>query len=65
MNVAKNIIRREKGKEMVRFHYEQHGSILSLGRKCIGIMNGVIIKGSFMWICRRLPYRQLYSYNQK
>ena len=46
MNVAKNIIRREKGKEMVRFHFEQHGSILSLGRKCIGIMNGVIIKGS-------------------
>ena len=46
MNVAKNIIRREKGKEMVRFHFEQHGSILSLGRECIGIMNGVIIKGS-------------------
>ena len=46
MNVAKNIIRREKGKEMVRFHFEQQGSILSLGRKCIGIMNGVIIKGS-------------------
>jgi NADH:ubiquinone reductase (H+-translocating) len=46
MNVAKNIIRKEKGEKMVEFHYEQPGSILSLGKKCIGIINGVIISGS-------------------
>jgi NADH dehydrogenase len=47
MNVAKNILRKEKGGEkMVEFHYEQHGSILSLGSRCIGIINGVIISGS-------------------
>lgn len=45
-NVAKNLLRREKGEDLVKFHYEQHGSILSLGKKCIGIINGVIISGS-------------------
>jgi len=46
-NVAKNIIRIESGdKPMVEFEYQQHGSILSLGTKCMGIMNGVIIKGA-------------------
>lgn len=46
-NVAKNIIRIESGdKPMVEFEYQQHGSILSLGTKCMGIMNGVIIKGT-------------------
>jgi NADH dehydrogenase len=45
-NVAKNLLRREKGEDLVEFHYEQHGSILSLGKKCIGIINGVIISGS-------------------
>lgn len=46
-NVAKNIIRIEGGNEsMVEFQYQQHGSILSLGTKCMGIMNGVIIKGT-------------------
>src|ERR687898_3663853 len=46
MNVAKNIIRKEKGEKMVEFHYEQHGSILSLGNRCIGMINGIIISGS-------------------
>lgn len=46
MNVAKNISRKEKGEKMVEFHYEQHGSILSLGSKCIGMISGVIISGS-------------------
>lgn len=46
MNVAKNIIRKEKGEKMVEFHYEQPRSILSLGKRCIGIINGVIISGS-------------------
>src|SRR5215203_220817 len=46
MNVAKNIIRKEKGEKMIEFHYEQPGSILSLGKRCIGIINGVIISGS-------------------
>jgi len=46
MNVAKNIIRKEKGEKMIEFHYEQRGSILSLGKRCIGIINGVIISGS-------------------
>ncbi len=46
MNVAKNILRKEKGEKMVEFHYEQHGSILSLGTRCIGMISGVIISGS-------------------
>jgi NADH dehydrogenase len=46
MNVAKNILRKEKGEKMVEFHYEQHGSILSLGNRCIGMISGVIISGS-------------------
>ena len=46
MNVAKNILRKEKGEKMVEFHYEQHGSILSLGKTCIGMINGIIVSGS-------------------
>jgi len=46
MNIAKNILRKEKGEKMVEFHYEQHGSILSLGNRCIGMINGIIITGS-------------------
>lgn len=46
MNIAKNILRKEKGEKMVEFHYEQHGSILSLGKSCIGMINGIIISGS-------------------
>jgi NADH:ubiquinone reductase (H+-translocating) len=46
MNIAKNILRKEKGEKMVEFHYEQHGSILSLGNRCIGMINGIIIGGS-------------------
>jgi NADH dehydrogenase len=46
MNIAKNILRKEKGEKMVEFHYEQHGSILSLGKSCIGMLNGIIISGS-------------------
>jgi NADH:ubiquinone reductase (H+-translocating) len=46
MNVAKNILRGEKGEKMIEFHYEQPGSILSLGKRCIGMINGIIISGS-------------------
>jgi NADH dehydrogenase len=46
MNIAKNRLRKEKGDKMVEFHYEQHGSILSLGNRCIGMINGIIISGS-------------------
>jgi NADH dehydrogenase len=46
MNIAKNILRKEKGEKLVEFHYEQHGSILSLGNRCIGMINGIIISGS-------------------
>ena len=46
MNIAKNILRKEKGEKTVEFHYEQHGSILSLGNRCIGMINGIIISGS-------------------
>jgi NADH:ubiquinone reductase (H+-translocating) len=46
MNIAKNILRKERGDKMVEFHYEQHGSILSLGNNCIGMINGIIISGS-------------------
>ena len=49
MNIAKNILRKEKGEKMVEFHYEQHGSILSLGNRCIGMINGIIISG---YICQ-------------
>jgi NADH dehydrogenase len=46
MNIAKNILRKEKGEKMVEFQYEQQGSIISLGNKCIGMINGIIINGS-------------------
>jgi NADH:ubiquinone reductase (H+-translocating) len=46
MNIAKNILKKEKGEKMVEFHYQQHGSILSLGNRCIGMINGIIISGS-------------------
>src|SRR5687768_13456479 len=46
MNIAKNILRKEKGEKMVEFQYEQQGSIISLGNRCIGIINGIIINGS-------------------
>jgi NADH dehydrogenase len=48
-NVAKNILKKEKGEKMTEFHYEQHGNILSLGRTCIGMIGGVIVTGS---LCR-------------
>ena len=46
MNIAKNILRKEKGEKMVEFQYEQQGSIISLGNGCIGMINGIIINGS-------------------
>jgi len=46
INIAKNILRKEKGEKMVEFYYEQQGSILSLGNRCIGMINGIIISGS-------------------
>ena len=46
MNIAKNILRKEKGEKMVEFQYEQQGSIISLGNRCIGMINGIIINGS-------------------
>ncbi|MDX1372301.1 MAG: FAD-dependent oxidoreductase, partial [Nitrososphaeraceae archaeon] len=45
-NVAKNILRIEKGeKPLIEFNYHQSGSILSLGKTCIGLINRVIVKG--------------------
>ncbi|HEX2408676.1 MAG TPA: FAD-dependent oxidoreductase [Nitrososphaeraceae archaeon] len=46
MNIAKNILRKEKGEKMLEFQYEQQGSIISLGNRCIGMINGIIINGS-------------------
>lgn len=46
-NVAKNILRIEGSKEpIVEFNYHQSGSILSLGKTCMGLINRVIIKGT-------------------
>ncbi|HEU5461556.1 MAG TPA: FAD-dependent oxidoreductase [Nitrososphaeraceae archaeon] len=46
MNIAKNILRKEKEEKMVEFQYEQQGSIISLGNRCIGMISGIIINGS-------------------
>ncbi|MGD1835155.1 MAG: NAD(P)/FAD-dependent oxidoreductase [Nitrososphaeraceae archaeon] len=45
-NVAKNIRRKEKQVEMIEFDYSPHGNILSLGKECMGLLNGVIVKGT-------------------
>lgn len=45
-NVAKNIRRKEKEVEMIEFDYSPHGNILSLGKECMGLLNGVIVKGT-------------------
>ena len=45
-NVAKNIRRKEKKEEMIEFDYSPHGNILSLGKECIGLLNGVVVKGT-------------------
>lgn len=46
-NVAKNILRIEKGeKPLIEFNYHQSGSILSLGNTCIGLINRVLVKGT-------------------
>ncbi|HJT85995.1 MAG TPA: FAD-dependent oxidoreductase [Nitrososphaeraceae archaeon] len=45
-NVAKNILKKENGEKMTKFHYEQHGNILSLGKTCIGMIGGIIVTGS-------------------
>jgi NADH dehydrogenase len=47
-NVAKNILRKESGRKMIEFEYLQKGQILSLGRNCVGTLNGFPIWG---WLC--------------
>jgi NADH dehydrogenase len=46
-NVAKNILRKEGGREPINeFNFHQSGSILSLGKTCMGIINRVMVKGT-------------------
>lgn len=47
-NVAKNILRKESGEEMIELEYLQKGQIISLGTNCMGILNGFPISG---WLC--------------
>jgi NADH:ubiquinone reductase (H+-translocating) len=45
-NVAKNIMRKEGGEPMIELDYSQKGQILSLGRRCIGLINGILVTGA-------------------
>ncbi|MDQ3835522.1 MAG: FAD-dependent oxidoreductase [Thermoproteota archaeon] len=47
-NVAKNILRNESGEKMIELEYIQKGQIISLGRNCVGTLNGFPISG---WLC--------------
>jgi NADH:ubiquinone reductase (H+-translocating) len=47
-NVAKNILRKEYGDEMIELEYLQKGQIISLGTNCLGTLNGLPISG---WLC--------------
>jgi len=44
-NIAKNIIRKENDKPMIKLDYLQKGQILSLGKKCVGVMKGGLATG--------------------
>jgi NADH:ubiquinone reductase (H+-translocating) len=44
-NVAKNIIRKENDKPMIKLDYLQKGQILSLDKKCVGVMKGRLATG--------------------
>jgi NADH:ubiquinone reductase (H+-translocating) len=45
-NVAKNIMHKEGGEPMIELDYSQKGQILSLGRRCIGLINGILVTGA-------------------
>jgi NADH dehydrogenase FAD-containing subunit len=47
-NVAKNILRKESGEEMIELEYIQKGQLISLGKNCMGTLNGFPISG---WLC--------------
>lgn len=47
-NVAKNMLRKESGEEMIELEYLQKGQIISLGTNCMGTLNGFPISG---WVC--------------
>jgi NADH dehydrogenase len=47
-NVAKNILRKESGEQMVELEYLKKGQIISLGTHCMGTLNGFPISG---WLC--------------
>ena len=47
-NVAKNILRKESGEEMIELEYIQKGQLISLGKNCVGTLNGFPISG---WLC--------------
>jgi NADH dehydrogenase len=47
-NVAKNILRKESGEQMIELEYLKKGQIISLGTHCMGTLNGFPISG---WLC--------------
>src|SRR5918995_1518143 len=47
-NVAKNILRKESGEGMIELEYLQKGQLISLGKNCMGTLNGFPISG---WLC--------------
>jgi NADH dehydrogenase len=47
-NVAKNILRKESGEEMIELEYLRKGQLISLGKNCMGTLNGFPISG---WLC--------------
>src|ERR687896_488409 len=47
-NIAKNILRKESGEEMIELEYIQKGQLISLGKNCMGTLNGFPISG---WLC--------------
>src|SRR5918999_578783 len=47
-NIAKNILRKESGEEMIELAYIQKGQLIALGKNCMGTLNGFPISG---WLC--------------
>jgi hypothetical protein len=37
---------KEGGEPMIELNYSQKGQILSLGRRCIGLINGILVTGA-------------------
>ncbi len=53
-NVAKNILRKESKQKMIEFEYLQKGQIISLGRNCVGTLNGFLFRAGYVKIQKSL-----------